>query len=566
MNPEEKIIIYQVFTRLFGNQVLTCKTNGSIDENGCGKMDNFTEQALAEIKKLGTTHIWYTGVIAHATQTDYTRYGLSKDHPAVVKGKAGSPYAIKDYYDIDPDLAVNVDKRMEEFEALVTRTHEAGMKMIIDFVPNHVARQYKSLAKPESVKDLGEEDDTTVSFSPNNNFYYIPGEELKGDIDLYDPEAGRYTEKPAKATGNNKFDAWPNRTDWYETIKLNYGVDYYNNTGCHFSPVPNTWTKMLDILLFWASKGIDGFRCDMAEMVPCEFWGWAIPKVKENHPDIIFIAEVYNPQEYRNYIFNGHFDYLYDKVGLYDTLRAIISNSASATAITGCWQSINDIQSHMLNFLENHDEQRIASEYFAGNAHKAFPGMIVSACMSTNPVMIYFGQELGESGMDTEGFSGRDGRTTIFDYWSIDSIRRWTNHGRFNTHLLNTKEKGIRNFYKTLLNICNEEKCISHGAFFDLMYVNMNGWQMDEHKQYAFLRKYEDEVLLIAVNFGDMNMRVAINIPEHAFQYLSMPQMENIKVKDLLTGKEEKINFTSNKPVGTDLPANSGKILKIKLK
>lgn len=566
MNPEEKIIIYQVFTRLFGNQVLTCKTNGSIDENGCGKMDNFTEQALAEIKKLGTTHIWYTGVIAHATQTDYTRYGLSKDHPAVVKGKAGSPYAIKDYYDIDPDLAVNVDKRMEEFEALVARTHEAGMKMIIDFVPNHVARQYKSLAKPESVKDLGEEDDTTVSFSPNNNFYYIPGEELKGDIDLYDPEAGRYTEKPAKATGNNKFDAWPNRTDWYETIKLNYGVDFYNNTGCHFSPIPNTWTKMLDILLFWASKGIDGFRCDMAEMVPCEFWGWAIPNVKENHPDIIFIAEVYNPQEYRNYIFNGHFDYLYDKVGLYDTLRAIISNSASATAITGCWQSINDIQSHMLNFLENHDEQRIASEYFAGNAHKAFPGMIVSACMSTNPVMIYFGQELGESGMDTEGFSGRDGRTTIFDYWSIDSIRRWTNHGRFNTHLLNTKEKGIRNFYKTLLTICNEEKCISHGAFFDLMYVNMNGWQMDEHKQYAFLRKYEDEVLLIAVNFGDMNMRVAINIPEHAFQYLSMPQMENIKVKDLLTGKEEKINFTSNKPVGTDLPANSGKILKIKLK
>lgn len=566
MNPEEKIIIYQVFTRLFGNQVLTCKTNGSIDENGCGKMDNFTEQALAEIKKLGTTHIWYTGVIAHATQTDYTRYGLSKDHPAVVKGKAGSPYAIKDYYDIDPDLAVNVDKRMEEFEALVARTHEAGMKMIIDFVPNHVARQYKSLAKPEGVKDLGEDDDTTVSFSPNNNFYYIPGEELKGDIDLYDPEAGRYTEKPAKVTGNNKFDAWPNRTDWYETIKLNYGVDYYNNTGCHFSPIPNTWTKMLDILLFWASKGIDGFRCDMAEMVPCEFWGWAIPKVKENHPDIIFIAEVYNPQEYRNYIFNGHFDYLYDKVGLYDTLRAVISNGASATAITGCWQSVNDIQSHMLNFLENHDEQRIASEYFAGNAHKAFPGMIVSACMNTNPVMIYFGQELGESGMDTEGFSGRDGRTTIFDYWSIDSIRRWTNHGRFNTHLLNTKEKGIRNFYKTLLTICNEEKCISHGAFFDLMYVNMNGWQMDEHKQYAFLRKYEDEVLLIAVNFGDMNMRVAINIPEHAFQYLSMPQMESIKVKDLLTGKEEKINFTSNKPVGTDLPANSGKILKIKLK
>ena len=566
MNPEEKIIIYQVFTRLFGNRTLACKTNGSIDENGCGKMDCFTEQALAEIKELGITHIWYTGIIAHATQTDYTRYGLPKDHPAIVKGKAGSPYAIKDYYDIDPDLAVDVEKRMEEFEALVKRTHEAGMKMIIDFVPNHVARQYKSLAKPEGVKDLGEDDDTSVSFSPNNNFYYIPREELKGDIDLYDPEAGRYTEMPAKATGNNKFDAWPNRTDWYETVKLNYGVDYYNNTGCHFSPIPDTWTKMKDILLFWAGKGIDGFRCDMAEMVPCEFWGWAIPQVKEKYPEIIFIAEVYNPQEYRNYIHNGKFDYLYDKVGLYDTLRGVIANNASATAITGCWQSVNDIQSHMLNFLENHDEQRIASDFFAGNPHKAFPGMIVSACMNTNPVMIYFGQELGESGMDTEGYSGRDGRTTIFDYWSIDSIRRWTNHGRFNTHLLNAKEKGIRNFYKTLLNICNEEKCISHGEFFDLMYANLNGWQMNEHKQYALIRKCDDEALLIAVNFGDINMRVAINVPEHAFQYLSMPEMENIKVKDLISGKEEKINFTSSKPVGIDLPANSGKILKIKLK
>ena len=314
MNPEEKIIIYQVFTRLFGNQALTSKTNGSIEENGCGKLDYFTEQALSEIKGLGVTHIWYTGIIAHATQTDYTKYGIRKDHPAVVKGKAGSPYAIKDYYDIDPDLAVDVDKRMEEFEALVERTHNAGMKMIIDFVPNHVARQYKSLAKPAGVKDLGEDDDTSVSFNPNNNFYYIPGEELKGDIDLYDHEAGRYTEMPAKATGNNKFDAWPNRNDWYETVKLNYGVDYYNNTGCHFSPIPDTWNKMKDILLFWAGKNIDGFRCDMAEMVPCEFWGWAIPQVKKQFPDIIFIAEVYNPQEYRNYIHNGHFDYLYDKV------------------------------------------------------------------------------------------------------------------------------------------------------------------------------------------------------------------------------------------------------------
>ena len=566
METQNKMIIYQVFTRLFGNRTLSCKTNGSIEENGCGKMNNFSEQALQEIKLLGATHIWYTGIIAHATQTDYSSYGFSNDHPAIVKGKAGSPYAIKDYYDVDPDLAVNVDERMKEFTDLIERTHSAGMKVIIDFVPNHVARQYKSNAKPEGVKDLGEDDDTSVSFSPNNNFYYIPGEELKGNINLTSPQIGRYTENPAKATGNNKFDAWPNITDWYETVKLNYGIDYYNNTGCHFNPIPNIWIKMRDILLFWASKKIDGFRCDMAEMVPCEFWGWAIPQIKEKYPDIIFIAEVYNPNEYRNYIFNGHFDYLYDKVGLYDALRAITCNNASATTITSCWQSINDIQSHMLNFLENHDEQRIASDFFAGNAYKAFPAMIVSACLNTNPMMIYFGQEIGERGMDEEGFSGMDGRTTIFDYWCIDSIRRWCNHGRFNTHLLNHKEKSVRLFYKNLLNLCNDEECISKGAFFDLMYANTNGWQMNEHKQYAFLRQYGDEVLLIAVNFGDIPMRVAINIPEHAFEYLNIPKLENTKAKDLISGSEEKISFTSAKPTGIDLPANNGKILKIKLR
>lgn len=565
METQNKMIIYQVFTRLFGNKTLSCKINGNIEDNGCGKMNYFSEQALQEIKSLGATHIWYTGIIAHATQTDYTTYGFSKDHPAVVKGKAGSPYAIKDYYDVDPDLAINVDERMKEFSDLIVRTHAAGLKAIIDFVPNHVARQYKSNAKPEGVKDLGEDDDTSVSFSPSNNFYYIPGEELKGNINLTSSEQGRYTENPAKATGNNKFDAWPNITDWYETIKLNYGVDYYNNTGCHFNPIPDTWIKMRDILLYWASKNIDGFRCDMAEMVPCEFWGWAIPQIKEKYPEVIFVAEVYNPNEYRNYIFNGHFDYLYDKVGLYDTLRAITCHNASATAITSCWQSINDIQCHMLNFLENHDEQRIASDFFAGNPTKAFPAMIVSACLNTNPMMIYFGQELGERGMDEEGFSGKDGRTTIFDYWCVDSIRRWCNHGRYNTHLLNSKEKAVRLFYKNLLNLCNDEECISKGTFFDLMYANTNGWQINEHKQYAFLRQYGNEILLIAVNFGDIPMRVAINIPEHAFEYLNIPKLDSIKAKDLISGKEEKISFTSSRPTGIDLPANNGKILKIKI-
>lgn len=565
MEANNKIVIYQIFTRLFGNEEVRNEYNGTIEQNGCGKMDDITNQALHDIKKLGATHVWYTGVIAHASQTDYSAYGMPANHPSVVKGKAGSPYAIRDYYDIDPDLAVDVEKRMEEFEKLVKRTHDNGLKVIIDFVPNHVARQYHSIAKPLGVHDLGADDDNTKAFSPDNNFYYVPGTQLGGEVDLNDPVQGMYIEKPAKATGNNRFDAWPNKNDWYETVKLNYGVDYMNNTGNHFDPVPDTWKKMRDILMFWSSKGIDGFRCDMAEMVPCEFWGWVIPQIKQKHAKLTFIAEVYNPNEYRNYIHNGHFDYLYDKVGLYDTLRALTCGYASATAITGCWQSVNDIQSHMLNFLENHDEQRIASEFFAGDARKALPALIVSACMNINPMMIYFGQELGEPGMDSEGFSGRDGRTTIFDYWSVDSIRRWSNHGRYNLHLLNDQEKELRHFYQTVLTLCNKEKAISKGEFFDLMYVNSDGWMMNPHRQYVFMRKCDDELLLIITNFDSIPVNISVNIPQHAFDFWGMRQYLEIKSRDLLTGKSEKIAFCADKPVVTDVPAYGGKILKIKL-
>ena len=501
MSTNEKIIIYQVFTRLFGNSNTRCKYNGSLEENGCGKLADFTTKALTEIKNLGATHIWYTGVIEHATQTNYSRYGIRPDHPAVVKGKAGSPYAIKDYYDVDPDMANSIPDRMKEFENLVKRSHKAGLKVIIDFVPNHVARQYHSDAKPEGVIDLGENDDKTVAFGAQNNFYYIPGQELQGDIDLHMNAPEAYVENPAKATGNDKFDAWPGINDWYETVKLNYGVDYMNWRIGHFDPIPDTWNKMLEILLFWAAKDIDGFRCDMAEMVPVEFWGWAIPQVKEQFPHIIFIAEVYNPNEYRNYIFNGHFDYLYDKVGLYDTLRALTCGHESATNIPFRWQSLNGIEKNMLNFLENHDEQRIASDFFAGNPFKAIPAMVISACMNTNPVMIYFGQELGEKGMDEEGFSGRDGRTTIFDYWTVDTIRRWRNGGKFDGKTLTKEEKKLQGFYSTLLNLCNKEKAIREGVFFDLTYANLEGIVFNEHRQYAFFRKAGKELLFIIVNF-----------------------------------------------------------------
>ncbi len=555
----KKFAIYQVLPRLFGNQNSTKRYKGDIEENGCGKLDNFTPKALKEIKKMGFTHIWYTGIIEHATQTDYTPYHIRKDNDDIVKGKAGSPYAIKDYYDIDPDLAVNVEKRMEEFEALVERTHKAGLKVLIDFVPNHTARQYYSDKKPKGVKDFGETDNFNWAFSPLNNYYYIPNTPFSPEFET------SYVEFPAKATGNDQFTAYPTQFDWYETVKLNYGVNYTEGMQKQFDPIPNTWHKMLDILLYWAGKNVDGFRVDMAEMVPVEFWHWVIKKVKKKYPNQIFIAEVYNPREYRNYICNGGFDYLYDKVGMYDTLRGIMSKDQPARDITSVWQSLNGIEDQMLNFLENHDEQRIGSGFFCGSGEYAKPGMIVSATLTKAPFMIYFGQELGEQGMEMEGFSGIDGRTTIFDYWAINSIQKWVNGGKFNTKNLTEEQKKLREFYTKLIHIALEEKAITEGVKYDLAFANNIPNQFNTHSQYAYFRKYEDEILLCLINFQDSPIDLEVNIPSEAFQYLNIKEEEEYKSVNLLEEKEKfpVQTLSSKKYYKVFMPAWSGKIMKL---
>ena len=555
----EKAIIYQIFTRLFGNTNTTRKHNGTLTDNGCGKLNAFTPAVLRRIKELGATHVWYTGVIRHATTTDYTRYGIPRQHPAVVKGNAGSPYAITDYYDIDPDLATNVEKRMNEFESLVKRTHKAGLKMIIDFVPNHVARQYKSTAKPKGIADFGENDNTGMQFSPQNNFYYCPEQSFAADIDLYHGEELPYEEFPAKATGNDCFGNRPGRNDWYETVKLNYGVDYCDAGGVstHFSPTPDTWKKMLDILLFWAGKGVDAFRCDMAEMVPSAFWQWVTTEVRKKHHNVKFIGEVYNPGRYREYI-NAGFDYLYDKVGMYDSLRDVVCGHRSATDITRQWQTNDDIADHMLYFLENHDEQRIASDFFAGDARKGIPALMTSALMRTNPFMLYAGQEYGERGMDEEGFSGRDGRTTIFDYWSVDSLI----HGYSSRRQLTKEEKSIEATYKKVLNIATNEKAVTGGKFFDLMYVNPTSADFNADRQYVFLRSNEDDLMIVLANFSDENSDCKINIPQHAFDYLNLKQgiMEGT---DLLNGEKIAITLSDTDPLNLSVEAWSGRVIKI---
>ena len=563
MAQYQRPVIYQLLPRLFSNTCPAPVPGAPITVNGSGKLNGITDDAIAYIKSLGCNHIWLTGVIEHSHDADYTRYGIRRNNPHVVKGHAGSPYAITDYYDIDPDLAEDVEHRLDEFDACVRRIHAAGMKVVIDFVPNHVAREYASDAAPAGVEDFGVGDDVDMFFSPRNNFYYIPRQRFEPSVDMGSGD-DVYVEFPAKATGNDCYTAFPGVCDWYDTIKLNYGVDPGNGSR-HFDPIPPTWFKMLNILRYWAARGVDAFRCDMVHMVPVEFWHWAIAAVREHYPHILFIAEIYDVALYRPYIFEGGFDYLYDKVTLYDTLRAIETGNVSAACLTSCWQTVEGISGHMLNFLENHDEQRFASAQYAGDASRALPSLVVSATIGTGAMMLYFGQEIGEPAADAEGYSGHDGRTTIFDYWSVDTIRRWRNGGNFDGKMLTEEQKSIYSIYQRILTLCNKEKAITRGEFFDLTYANINGWRFNEHKQYAFLRKAGKELLFIIVNFDHISVDVAVNVPSHAFDFLQLPQIDTNPAVDLLTGKTENISLLPYKATEVALEGYSGKILKIKL-
>ncbi len=550
MKEKKKAFIYQLMPRWFTNCNEKCVPNGSIRQNGCGKFNEIDESKLRSIKSLGATHVWYTGIIEHATATDYSRQGITPCNAHVVKGKAGSPYAIRDYYDVCPDFAVKVKDRMKEFEALIERTHRVGLKVIIDFVPNHVAREYESDAKPVGVQDLGENDNPMMFFDPKNNFFYITGQEFAPvGVDLGSGEKA-YREYPARATGNDCYSASPSRNDWYETVKLNYGIDPWNGS-THFDPVPPTWDKMLDILKFWTAKGVDGFRCDMAHMVPVAFWHWAIKQIKAINPDIVFIAEIYDVALYRSYIHEGGFDYLYDKVTLYDTLRGILCDGWPASDLTRCWQTVEGIGDHMLNFLENHDEQRIASKQFCGNPFKALPALVVSATMSKCPYMVYAGQELGEPAADAEGYSGMDGRTTIFDYWSVPSLRRW-HQGK-----PTAPERQLRTMYRKILNLCNSEKTLAKGDFFDVMYVNHD--TLDTRRQYAYLRHCDGAMSLVVANFGDEAVNTGVCIPGHALDCARMASGE-YNITELLSGEISTGTLSGDSVMPVQVPAHSARI------
>lgn len=563
--PEKKkVVVYQVFTRLFGNKTAVNEPWGTASLNGVGKFNDFTDTALGQIKALGVDYIWYTGVPHHALVADYTKYGISNDDPDVVKGRAGSPYAVKDYYNVNPDLAVDPSKRLKEFEDLIKRTHKNGLKLLIDIVPNHVARKYEGKNNPKGVKDFGADDDKSVEYAKNNNFYYIPGQAFHvPDFGSYRPlggekhslSDGKFAENPTKWTGNGSRNAKPSMDDWYETVKVNYGVkpdgtkDFpelpesmadadYTKHFAYWKPLekelPDSWIKFKDIALYWIDKGVDGFRYDMAEMVPYEFWSYLNSNIKMKNPDAFLLAEVYNPAEYRNYIRLGKMDYLYDKVELYDKLKHVIQGHSNPDGISDIQLGLADIEHHMLHFLENHDEQRIASPEFAGNAHKGKPMMVLSAAISTSPTMMYFGQEVGEMGAEKAGF-GSPSRTSIFDYIGVPAHQRWMNEGSFDGGKLNKDERSLIYFYHRLLNVTRESDALM-GKFIEIQKANRTNKNYPENV-YSFVRASEKEQLIVACNFsGTSSYHFELVLPIEVIKELGLAD-GRYQLKDLIFEK-----------------------------
>lgn len=559
----KKPIFYQMLPRLWGADNENPVQNGTLAENGCGTFGDIDDKTLKYIQWLGCTHVWYTGVIRHSTGAD--KDGHMTSNPQLLKGKAGSPYAICDYYDVNPYLAAEPEKRMEEFEALVGRTHKNGLKVIIDFVPNHVARDYGKVpgtvltcGNAEGHPVLGADDDKSVHWKQENDFFYYPGERLKLPTA---PVKGRepYMECPAMATGNNCFNPCPDINDWYETVKINY-CDTHSGT----------WDKMYDIIRYWLEKGVDGFRCDMVELVPPQFFTWLIARAKEEYPAAIFIAEVYNKDLYHKYLREVGFDILYDKSGLYDTLRNIVDKTVndngmpiemwqSTTGITRIWQSIGDKQPYMLNFLENHDEQRFASDFFGKTTENEMAPLYISLFMNNAPFMIYFGQEVGERGMDEEGFSGTDGRTSIFDWWSVGSVRRLRKLIASGKYMeqdpeelvragLKAEEAAFFRRFSRAVRFARHEQSITEGTFYDLCYHNYGSDGFDKNKHYIFLRDFQERTVLVAANFSMRDAKMKIHIPQNALDWMGISPSEN---------------FNPDKLIEVDVPAMDGRIIKI---
>lgn len=249
-------------------------------------------------------------------------------------------------------------------------------------------------------------------------------------------------------------------------------------------------------------------------------------------PKTFLLAEIYQPQIYRDYIQKGKMDYLYDKVQLYDSLKAIIQGHGSTDAIVDIQNSLADIEQHMLHFLENHDEQRIASSAFAGDANKGKPAMVVSATMGSSPTMLYFGQEVGEPGDEDAGF-GNPTRTSIYDYIGVPHHQRWMNKGKFDGGALSEEEKELRSFYASLLNFTKNSKALT-GEYREIHRYNRIHTQWYNDRVFSYTRWKGKDRLLIVCNFDDSDsFGFDLQIPEEILSAWQLAEGEYTLVDQL---------------------------------
>jgi glycosidase len=595
MAVQEKMRIYQLFVRLFGNTNETRKEDGTLAENGVGKFDDINDTALRSLRDAGFTHVWITGALQQATATDYSSVGQPADDPDLLKGLAGSPYAIKDYFDVCPDYANNPAKRLEEFKSLLARLHGHGMKAIIDFVPNHVARSYNSDIQPEqnfgTKGNDGKGDDRNVFFSPANNFFYLqpdtsgpplhlptfkdghaisptcklPGITCDG---LFDGEKDH-----GKVTGNNRPSWTPNLGDWYETVKLNYGFDFtvadksvreYPNANAPDKTIPDTWKKMDSVIAYWQGVGVDGFRCDMSHMVPPEFWNWAIARARARHAGVLFIGEAYDNDPAKvpgtdpiiSKLHGGQSNVMYDLLNAgfnavyddpsYRAIKKIYEGPGWANDVDGA-RPDDFIFDNSLRYAENHDEVRLAakSQWGGVGMNVGVPVSAILYGLSRGPVMIYNGQEVGEPGAGVEGFGGDDARTSIFDYWSMPELTKWVNEHKYDGGRLSEDQKRLRAFYGRLLNVLGEP-AFRDGSFIPLNSANrdnpkfgrIGSEQPSGHWLYSFLRydPQSEQRFLVVVNLHPATLMddVKVRIPEETVKALGLGAMDRNSHLDLI--------------------------------
>jgi glycosidase len=541
--------IYQLFVRTFGNARYPQVFNGSLEENGCGKFRDIDSTALSSIRQMGFNYIWLTGVIEQASGTDYL--GRPADPPDILKGRAGSPYAIRDYFDVCPDYAVHSEKRLEEFCELVDRCHQSGLRVIMDFIPNHVARSYQSDVRPGL--SFGKEDKRDVFFDRDNHFFYLDESSPGGGSPLKLPTAGMpgctgefgQEKEFGRVTGNNAVTWAPSVHDWYDTVKLNYGHDFTKGRDTSHLPtpdaavntVPKTWRTMDEILAYWQKMGVDGFRVDMAHMIPMEFWAWVVRRARKRNPRVYFVAEAYDSdpakltdQDVIEALLHAGFDGAYEHP-TYKILQGIYESGKWANDLDG--ELLSGRRFHQcIRYLENHDEVRIANpQHWGGQGMKVGkPAAAVMFGMSRAAIMFYNGQEIGEPAIGAEGFSGDDGRTSIFDYTAMPEFQKWVNDGKFDGGKLSTEQKQLRHWYSDLLRVLREP-AFECGELFGLNYANhenvnfgrCEGESVSGHWIYAFLRhdKKSGQVFLCVANFHpDRDLAVKVRFTEDALVFM----------------------------------------------